>query len=216
VSLDLHEAAIKLLNHQVDFRLKGIARADIARRLAMVYLLNAQPNEALKVLRKTRASQTPKDIARERRLIETRALIELQRYEEAEVMLEGMTGADIDHLQADILWQSNAWSKVIALSNRVLGNRHQDLKALSNEERQIVLRLAVAYSSSEDKAGLDDLRGRYLDHMMAGRFGDAFDVITADQMTSSKDVRLLAKSIAGIRKYEIFLSSYKKEFSGQN
>ena len=215
VSLDLLNEALQLLNHQIDFRLKGVARADIARRLAMVQIMNGEANNALITLRKTRTSQTPADIQRDRKLIETRALIELQRYEEAEVILNGMTGVGIEALKADILWQSEAWEKLIILSNKALGNRHQSLESLSEKERQTILRLAVAYSANKDKAGLKNLRTRYLDHMNAGRFGDAFDVITADQMNSSTDVRRLTKSIASVGKYETFFGSYKKEFTSQ-
>ena len=54
VSVDLLDQAAELLQHQVDHRLQGAARAQVATRLAVIYLMNRKPDRALAVLQATR------------------------------------------------------------------------------------------------------------------------------------------------------------------
>ena len=58
VSVDLLDQAAELLQHQVDHRLQGAARAQVATRLAVIYLMNRKPDRALAVLRATRIGRT--------------------------------------------------------------------------------------------------------------------------------------------------------------
>ena len=51
VAVDLLDQAAELLQYQVDKRLEGAARAQVAARLAMVYLTNRKPDRAIAALR---------------------------------------------------------------------------------------------------------------------------------------------------------------------
>ena len=46
VAVDLLDQAAELLQHQVDHRLQGAARAQVATRLAVIYLMNHKPDRA--------------------------------------------------------------------------------------------------------------------------------------------------------------------------
>ncbi len=54
VGVDLLDQAADLLQYQVDKRLEGAARAQVAARLAMVYLMNRKPERAIAALRSSR------------------------------------------------------------------------------------------------------------------------------------------------------------------
>jgi len=54
VAVDLLDQASELLQYQIDKRLEGAARAQVAARLAMVYLTNRKPDRAIAALRSTR------------------------------------------------------------------------------------------------------------------------------------------------------------------
>ncbi len=215
VSLDLLEEAAELLNHQIKFRLKGSAQSVVASRLAMVYLLDSKPEEALNILRATRDSQTPDDVQNRRRMIEGRTLIELDRYEEAEVLIEEYKTGEAEDMRSDIYWKSENWAKYITHKNRMLGNRYQDNLGLSAAERLAILRLSVAYVISDDRAGVKDLRNKYKAHMDNGLYGDTFEVITAERQLTDLNVSRLTSSIASVSKLETFMQSYKAEFSGE-
>src|SRR5215469_6250614 len=59
VAVDLLEPAASLLEYQVTKRLDGIARAQVATRLAMIDLLDHKPREALEALRESQISGLP-------------------------------------------------------------------------------------------------------------------------------------------------------------
>ena len=50
VAVDLLDQAAELLQHQVDHRLQGAARAQVATRLAVIYLMNRKADRALATL----------------------------------------------------------------------------------------------------------------------------------------------------------------------
>src|SRR5205814_3126430 len=54
VSVDLLDQAAELLQHQVDHRLQGAARAQVATRLALIYVMNRKVDKALAALRASR------------------------------------------------------------------------------------------------------------------------------------------------------------------
>ena len=56
VSVDLLDQAADLLQYQVDNRLQGAARAQVATRLAVIYLMNRKADRALATLRATRTA----------------------------------------------------------------------------------------------------------------------------------------------------------------
>lgn len=213
VSIDLLTEASELLEYQIKYRLKGVAQSVVAGRLAMVYLLNAKPEKALGILRATRDSQIPQDIEDRRLMIEARALVELERYEEAEVLIDSYQTPEAHELRADIYWKSDNWAKYISHGNKMLGKRYLDETPLSPKERLAVLRLSAAYIINDDKAGVKTLRDRYKAHMDNGLYGDTFEVITAERQLTDLNVRRLTKSIASVAKLETFMQSYKAEFA---
>ena len=73
VAVDLLEQASELLQYQIDHRLEGSARAQVASRLAMVYLMNRKPDRAIAALRTTRIADLAGEIRQQRLLLEARA-----------------------------------------------------------------------------------------------------------------------------------------------
>lgn len=213
VAVDLLTDAADLLEYQVSNRLQGVARADIASDLARIYVMNKEPNRALEILRATRQSQVPEDIEFERRMIEIRALVELGQYEEAEVMLEGITGEVAENLRSDIYWKTEDWARVVGHGYQRLGQRWTDSAELTSGERQSVLRIAVALALDENTLGLENLRSQYGIHMEDGLFADAFELITAKEIKTGDDIRELTQTIASVDRLETFMDSYRDEFA---
>ena len=71
VAVDLLDPAAELLQHQVDNRLQGAARAQVATRLAVIYLLNHKPAKAQATLRATRTANLSNEMRNQRLLIES-------------------------------------------------------------------------------------------------------------------------------------------------
>ncbi|MBV8826839.1 MAG: tetratricopeptide repeat protein, partial [Hyphomicrobiales bacterium] len=101
VSVDLLDQAAALLQHQVDNRLQGAARAQIATRLAMIYLLSRKPDHALQTLQATRISDLPNELRNQRLLLEARALSDTGRHDLALEVVANLQGREVDRLRAD-------------------------------------------------------------------------------------------------------------------
>lgn len=214
VSVDLLDRAAELLEHQVRYRLEGVARATVATRLAMIYLMDRKPEQAVAVMRATRQIIIPDDIETRRRHLEARALIDLGRFEEAEVMLAQDQSRTAHLLRADLYWAAARWKDVVANGETLLGERWNEAKPLTNDERRQVLRLAVAMSLDENREGLAILRDRYGRLMQDGAYASAFEVITARQEPSVREIKALTESIASVNTLESFMASYRQEFRG--
>src|SRR5205823_8962653 len=65
-AIDLLDQAAELLQHQVDHRLQGAARAQVATRLAVIYLMNRKVNRALATLRTTRTADLSDELRNQR------------------------------------------------------------------------------------------------------------------------------------------------------
>ena len=109
VSVDLLDQAAELLQHQVDNRLQGAARAQVATRLAVVYLMNRKADRALQVLRTTRAADLSHELRNQRLLIEARAQSDVGRPELALEVIANLQGREVDRLRADVLWKARRW-----------------------------------------------------------------------------------------------------------
>ena len=81
VAVDLLDQAAELLQHQVDHRLQGAARAQVATRLAVIYLMNRKPDRALATLQATRTADLSNELRDQRLLLEARALSDIGRHD---------------------------------------------------------------------------------------------------------------------------------------
>lgn len=161
VDVDLLDDAAKLLKYQVDNRLNGVPKAQVATDLAWIYLMNKRPEDALNAINATRTTILPPALNAERRLATARALIGLGRYDAALELVERDNTKDGQEIRADIAWKQRAWPSAGALYERMLGDRWKGQGALSAAEEARLLRASVAYSLADDDASLARLRQRW-------------------------------------------------------
>src|SRR5690606_13923351 len=109
VSVDLLDQAAELLQHQVEFRLTGAAKAQVATRLAIVHLMNRKPQKAIAILGATRMAELPHEIREQRLLLEARALMGANRFDQALDIIASLKGPEADRLRGDILWSAKRW-----------------------------------------------------------------------------------------------------------
>jgi outer membrane PBP1 activator LpoA protein len=212
IGVDLLDQAAELLNYQVENRLRGVAKAQIAADLAVVDLLNRKPQDALKVLNKTRQSSLPASIERQRRMVEARALSESGRGDIAIELLGQLVGSDVDRLKADIAWKAKNWRDAGERLETMLAGRWSDSLPLEAQERQDVLRAAIAYALANDQLALDRLRTKFGDKMSNSPNARAFEVVTSPIQTQGSEFRSLAKEIASVDTMRSFLDEYRQQY----
>ena len=208
IEFDLLDQAAEVLDHQVNKRLKGAARSQVATRLAMVHLMNHQPELALRTIRQTRQAGLPKHLRRSRSLLEARSLGELGRAEAAIEILNTIEGDDVEKYKADALWTAQKWDKTGEQLEKLFGSRWQKPEPLSDSERFNVLRAAIAYSLAGDQFALDRIRQKFYEKLVKTPDAASFLVVTEPIDSQGVPFRDLAKDIAGTDT----LSSFMKEF----
>lgn len=213
--VELLDEAAKLLEHQVRHRLKGNEKARVGTRLAVLYLLDGKPEDAIKALRQSRNLSMPEELVRERRLLESRGLTEMGRYDRALMLLNGLTGMDVNDVRTEILWRARKWRRAAtSLSTRLLDIR-TDSKPLGQQERRDVLRFAIASSLAEDRTALLQLREDFSDRMEGQPEWPAFQIVTAEDRRDTAEFRNLAAEIAQVDRFESFMASYRDRLRDQ-
>ncbi len=212
VAVDLLDPAASLLDYQVTKRLDGVARAQVATRLAMIELLDHKPKKALEALRSSQVSGLPPDVTHQRMILQARALAALKQWDQALDMIATDDSPDSVRLRADINWESGNWDvagqKAEGLAAPALG----DAKPLSGETRAVLLRAAIAYTLAGDETGLDRLRKGFATRMAASPDAQAFAVVTQRLDTQGTAFRDLAGQVAAIDTLEAFMKDFRHRY----
>jgi tetratricopeptide (TPR) repeat protein len=212
VSVDLLDQAAELLQHQVDHRLQGAARAQVATRLAMIYLMNRKPERALATLQATRSSDLANELRDQRLLIEARALSDLGRHELALELIANIKGREAVHLRADIMWAAKRWRQAAEQIELYHGERWKEFTPLNESERSDILRAAIGYALGEEAIGLMRLREKYAAKMADGPDRRAFDVVSAPIDTTGPEFQNVAARVAATDTLDGFLRDLRARF----
>jgi len=209
VSVDLLGQAATIIDFQVNNRLRGADKARVAAKLAAIYLLDRQPAKALETLNRSRFRAIPGSLLRERRYLQARALVELQRFDDALGLLANDNSTDAHTLRADVHWRTNEWARAAQSFESVLGDRHQDGTPLDLAQRQFILQMTVAYALANDQPSIDSVRARYASLMGSSEDATAFEVLTANPDRGSIGFRQVASRIAQLNTLDSFLERYR-------
>lgn len=212
VAVDLLGPAENLLHYQVTKRLDGMARAQVSTRLAMIDLMDHKPKDALEALRSTEIAGLPDDVNHGRVLLEARALAALKQWDQALDLIAVDEVPDTRRLRADIYWESGNWAIAGQKAEELVAARCTDALALSSDERQEVMRAAIAYSLAGDEASLDRLRNEFAPKMKTSADASAFAVVTQNIDLQGVAFRDLAGKIASIDTLETFMQDFRKRY----
>jgi len=161
VDVDLLPQAADLLKYQAENRLDGVPRAQVATDLAVIYLMDRKPEQALQAINASRTTVLPASLNAERRLVEARAWTSLGRYDSALEIIGRDASKDAGDLRAEVLWKQKNWAAAGPLFEKGLGERWKTATPLTSDEEGRLLRAGVAYSLAGDEAALGRLQQRY-------------------------------------------------------
>jgi tetratricopeptide (TPR) repeat protein len=176
VDVDLLPQAEQLLKYQVDNRLDGVPKAQVATDLAVIDLMDQKPEDALDAINASRTTALPNSLNLQRRIVTARALTGLGRYDTALEMLGADNSADATDVRAEVVWKQRAWPQAGAIFEKLLGDRFKTAGPLSAEQEGQLLRAAVAYSLASDDVSLGRLRDRFTPFVAGARDPDALRV----------------------------------------
>lgn len=215
IVVDLLPQAAELLQHQVDNRLQGAAKSQVATRLAVVYLMDHKAEQALRAIRSSRQAQLPDWLQAQRRLLEARALTELKQFDFALEVLMQDDSAEAQSIRADIYWGAENWPLAAESIEAVLGDRWRKAdEPLTADDRFQVLRAALAYHFAKDAFGLEQLNARYGAAMKETPDAASFALLTEKLEGASTDLRDVARKIASIDTLDSFMASFRARYDG--
>jgi tetratricopeptide (TPR) repeat protein len=212
VTVDLLDQAAELLQHQIDHRLQGAARAQVASRLAVIYLKNHKADRALATLRSTRTSELSNELRDQRLLLEARALSEVGRHDVALEVVANVQGHEAMRLRSDILWAAKRWKEAAEQIELLYGNRWHEFSPLDDAERSDILRGAIAYALGDEAIGLARFRERYAAKMAGTPDAHAFDVVSAPIGATGAEFGDVAKAVSSVNTLDGFLSDMRKRY----
>jgi tetratricopeptide (TPR) repeat protein len=212
VAVDLLDQAAELLQYQVDHRLEGAARAQVAARLAMVDLTNRKPDRAITALRATRIADLSGELRQQRLLLEARALSDVGRHDLALDIITNISGREAIRLRSDIYWASRQWRESSEQIELYYGDRWRDFKPLDAAEKSDILRAVIGYALAEDALGMARFREKYAALMSGEPDRSAFDTASKPGAASSAEFAAIAKMAAGVDTLEGFLREMKARF----
>jgi tetratricopeptide (TPR) repeat protein len=211
VSVDLLDQAAELLQYQVDHRLQGAARAQVAARLAVIYLMNRKPEKALATLRSSRNSDVATALRNQRLLIEARALSDTGRHDVAVDIVSNLEGREAVRVRADAFWAAKRWREAAEQIELLYDDRWKDFDPLTDVERNDLLRAAIGYVIANDAIGLGRFHEKYAAKMMEGPDRRAFEVATSPSAAAGQEFRDVVRRVASIDT----LNGFLRELTGR-
>jgi hypothetical protein len=213
VSIDLLDQATELLDHQVEYRLSGAAKAQVAVRLAIIHLMNKKPADAVRVLVTTRMPELPQDVREQRLLIEAKALSETGRHETALELIVHLKGLEADRLRADIHWAAKNWRMAGEQIEQMLGERWKRETMLDEGDRHDVLRAGLAYALGDETLGLKRLMEKFMPRIDENAPERAvLSVLSGPEGTSAKTLAAAAKALSNFDSLGSFLRVYRARY----
>ncbi|MBF0679244.1 MAG: hypothetical protein IR164_09930 [Devosia sp.] len=214
VRVDLLPQAIDLLQYQLDNRLRGVARTQVATDLAVLYLANHKPAEAMRVLNESRLPDLPVSMARQRRIIEARALIDGGRDQLALDLLRDLEGQDIELMRIDAHWQAKRYVQA-GQGIEALYGMQALATPLSKPARLNIIQAGVGYVLVGDAAATARLRAKYSDAMVNSPEWPIFDFITGPIEVTSNEFKQVAAQIAARDGLDLFLTAYRETYESE-
>jgi hypothetical protein len=212
VDVDLLGDAESLLKYQVENRLDGVAKGQVATDLATLYIMDRKPEAAIEAINDSRTTLLPKDMQDQRRMVEARAWLALNQNDHALELVGKDASADADGIRAEVAWRTQSWPQAGALLEKSLGDRWKKPDPLAPEQEAMLLRAGIAYSLAKDDAGLARLREHYQGFVAQARTADALRVALAGPEAMPALTRDFGKYAEGADLFAGWVERMKQKF----
>jgi tetratricopeptide (TPR) repeat protein len=208
IDMDLLDRADAVLLDQVRHKLTGADKARVGAKLAEVRLLDDNPDGALAALKESGGPNLPEDLAADRRRVEAQALHRAGRSLEALALLADDQDPSAGKLKARIYWELKEWAEAAREFDRLLAGA--DAQKLTPDQAEWGVAEAIALALAGDKFKLAELRQKLGAAMKETAQAAAFAMLTDPE--SDPESRL-AQKLAGVARFESFMSDYKAKLS---
>ena len=214
VSIDLLDRAASLLEEQLRQPIGNKERGLVATRLALVRLLNKEPEKTLKALGISDDKSFPDKLRQQRLHIRVKALADLKKTDEAIALLADDDSEAAKQLRAEIFWQAQQWDQA-ADALKMLIKKPQPKVPLTPQEAQRVLDWAAALRLAGRPKVVMRLRENFMPYMKDTDLAQAFDFITKTPQQGLMDYRQVAQEVESAESFHTFAKEYTNIIKSQ-
>jgi hypothetical protein len=207
--VDLLDRAAELLKHQVNNRLQGLDKARVGAQLALLDLMNQQPQAALDGLAASEMPGLPADLVRQRKELRARALSDLDRPTDAIAALEGDGSSEAAHLRAEIHWKAQDWTAAAADYEAMIPRPERGAK-LDDSQARDCLNWATSLVLANDERALAALRRNFWPSIVGTPYQDGFNLLTSALDRDTPNLPAIISKIKEVEGFKGFLSDYRK------
>ncbi|WP_417844540.1 hypothetical protein [Thalassospira sp.] len=212
VSVELFGRAEDLLLHQIDFRLTGHEKARVAARLALVYLLDNKPQKAIDVLDDSDSPELGDDLVAQRLHLRTRALMDIDKGDEAMALLADDLTPEAELLRIDNYRKEKNYGAMADSFQRLVGSDPGNIvDGFSDQRAQYVLNWAINLAMAGRERELDMVKRRYGALMSKGPYAKGFELITSAPTRGLIDYRSISNEIKEVEDFKGFLGNYRDQ-----
>ena len=101
----------------------------------------------------------------------------LERYDDALNLLVNDYSLEAYKLRAEIAWTRENWVGVARSLALLLNDSVVDNQDLTEQERDMVLKIAIAYNMENDRENLENLREKWYSRLEGTVEGESFDAL---------------------------------------
>ena len=207
--VDLLDRAAELLRHQVKNRLQGLDKARVGAQLALLELMNQQPQAALDGLAASEMQGLPADLVRQRRQLRARALSDLDHPADAIAALDGDESPEAVRLRAEIHWKAQDWAAAAADYEAMIPRPERGTK-LNDVEARECLNWATALVLANDERSLAALRRNFWPSIVGTPFQDGFNLLTSALDRETPNLPEIVSKIKEVEGFKGFMADYRK------
>jgi hypothetical protein len=210
VQIDLLDRAADLLDYQIKNRLQGADKARIGVRLAVVDLLDHNPQGALDGLDASNVPNLSADMATERQRLRARALLELGFADKALAALTD-NSPETDMLRAEILTRGQRWAPAAQVLWRLVGS--PDDKNFDTARSHAAVNLGIALVLAGDREGVHKLDTSFGQAMSKGPDAAAFAMLTRGMgdPVHGVDVAALSQRFQQLTQFQTAMDNYREK-----
>ena len=207
VTIDLLDRAAGLLEEQINQPVSDKEKGLLSTRLALVRLLNKEPQKALNALKISENKRFSDKLKKQRLYIQAKALADMKKIDEAAALLEEDNSDEAKSLLAEIFWQAQMWDKA-ADALKGLIKKPQPKVPLTQQEAQRILDWAAALRLAGRSKVVTRVRENFLPYMKETNLAQAFDFITKTPQQGLLDYHEVAKEVESAESFNSFAKEY--------
>ena len=208
VSVDLLDRAGDLLNHQVRERLEGEDKSRVGMRLAMIHLLNNQPEKAIEALNISDYLYVPVALFEKRERLRAEAQAMQSQNEDALETLVDDTSEEANHIRAHIYWKEKKYDQVVPLLESMIRLK-PNTKTASEAEARIILNYVTALVLAKDTEKLAEAFSRYGPLLKGTPWDEPFQALSNPNLIG--DPKNVMGAFKDISTLETLIGDYRKQ-----